>query len=214
MPLLSGPSRLPASGNDPDSLIVMLHGIGANGEDLIGLADQLGPRFPRAAFHSPDAPERYAQAGFGFQWYARDPLGNRNDRVRTVEGLVNDYIDRLIDQYRIAADRCVLLGFSQGCMVALHVGPRRAAQLAGVVGISGSLLTGDTLVTEVQSKPPMALVHGSEDMVVDPTETAEAGRRLAELGFDVEAHILPGLGHGVDLRGLEITTAFIDRVLA
>ena len=210
---LSGPFRAPSSGAAPGSLVVLLHGIGANGEDLIGLADVLAPRFPKTAFHSPDAPEPYADAGFGFQWFPREPRESRGERVREAESAVNAYVDGLLEQYDLGPDRCALVGFSQGCMVALHTGPRRERQLAGVVGMSGALITADTLEAEVRSKPPVMLIHGGEDMVVDPVETAEAGRVFASLDFDVEAHVLPGLGHGIDHRALEIAAAFMERVL-
>ncbi len=213
MPELSGPSRTPASGAPPDSLVVLLHGIGADGNDLIGLADMLAPRFPNAAFHSPNAPEPYEDAPFGFQWFPRRPLEDRAERVRGAETLVNAYVDGLLERYGLAPERCVLVGFSQGCMVSLHTAPRRAAQLAGVVGMSGALITADTLEAEARSRPPIILVHGDADMVVDPVETAEAGRAFAALGFDVEAHILPGLGHGIDHRALELAAGFIERVL-
>ena len=213
MALLSGASRAPHAGGAADSLVVLLHGLGANGEDLIGLADVLASRFPTTAFHSPDAPERYAEAGFGFQWMARQPQDTRGDRLRAVEGVVNDYIDNLLDEYGLDSGKCVLVGFSQGCMVALHVAPRRERPLAGVVGFSGALLTGDTLEGDAQSRPPFVLVHGAEDMVVDPAETAEAGRTLTALNFEVEAHVLPGLGHGIDHRGLEVMAGFMERVL-
>ncbi len=211
---LSGPFRAPKSGATPDSLVVLLHGIGANGEDLIGLADALAPRFPNAAFHSPNAPEPYAEAGFGYQWFPRAPREDRADRVRAAELAVNAYIDRLLDAYQLPPERCVLAGFSQGCMAALHTAPRRSRQLAGVVGISGALITGATLEAEARSCPPALLIHGREDIVVDAAETAEASRALASLGFDVETHILPGLGHGIDHRALDLTADFIERALA
>ncbi len=210
---LSGPYRSPSSGAAPDSLVVLLHGIGANGEDLIGLADVLAPRFPSTAFHSPDAPEPYAEAGFGYQWFPRAPREDRAARVRGAEQAVNAYIDNLLDEYGLVSERCILAGFSQGCMVALHTAPRRSRRLAGVVGMSGGLITGPTLEAEAQSRPPALLVHGGEDMVVDPAETAEAGRVFAALGFEVEAHILPGLGHGIDHRALELAARFMERVL-
>ena len=213
MPELSGPFRAPSSGAAPDSLVVLLHGIGADGNDLIGLAGMLAPRFPNTAFHSPNAPEPFADAPFGFQWFPRRPLGDRAERVRGAETLVNAYIDGLLDAYALAPERCVLVGFSQGCMTALHTAPRRAAQLAGVVGMSGGLITAGTLEAEAKSRPPVILIHGDADQVVDPVETAEAGKAFAALGFEVEAHILPGLGHGIDYRALDLAAGFIERVL-
>lgn len=213
MPSLAGPCREPLAGGAPDALVVLLHGIGANGEDLIGLADALAPRFPRAAFHAPDAPHPYAEAGFGYQWFPREPEPARLDGVRAASEVVNAHLDGLLDALGLDSRRCVLIGFSQGCMAALHAAPRMERRLAGVVGFSGALLDAETLPDKTRSKPPFLLAHGSADIVVPPTATAEASQTLDGLGFEVEAHILPGLGHGIDERGLELAAQFMERVL-
>ena len=214
MPILNGPFRQPHAGGAPDSLTVLLHGIGANGEDLIGLADVLAPHFPHMAFHSPDAPHPYAEAGFGFQWFPREPPDARAEGLREAGGIVGTYVGELLDEYGLDAGRCVLIGFSQGCMTALYTAPRMERQLAGVAGFSGVLLFPERLEDETRNKPPFVLVHGEQDMVVPPQSTADAGQTLAESGFPVEAYLLPGLGHGIDPRGLEIATHFMERVLA
>ncbi len=210
---LSGPSRLPKSGGAPDSVVVMLHGRGSNGEDLISLADIFAERLPTTAFHSPDAPFPFTEGGFGYQWFARDPTETRDERVREVEGMVNDYIAELLGEYALGPSRCVLLGFSQGCMVSIHLAPRRKEQLAGVVAISGAMITGDTLAEEAASKPPFVFIHGADDQVLPSSDTDQAAERFEELGFPVTKHILPGLGHGIDQRGFDIATGFIKQVL-
>ena len=213
MPSLAGPFREPLAGGAPDALVVLLHGIGANGEDLIGLADALAPQFPHAAFHAPDAPHPYADAGVGYQWFPREPESARLDGVRTASAVVNAHVAGLIDSLTLDSRRCVLIGFSQGCMAALHAAPRTERPLAGVVGFSGALLDAETLPDEARSKPPFLLAHGGADIVVPPTATADASQTLAGLGFEVEAHILPGLGHGIDARGLELAAQFMERAL-
>ena len=213
MATLSGPHRSSRSGGAPDSLVVMLHGIGASGDDLIGLADPLGADLPGAAFHSPDAPSPFSDAPFGRQWYAREPLEGRADGVRAVEPLVNVYIDDLLDGYGLEASRCVLLGFSQGSIVSIHTAPRRKVALGGVVAFSGAMVTGDTLEAEVASKPPFVLVHGTEDSMLPSSGTEAAAEELAKVGVPVSVHLLPGLGHGIDQRGLVIATEFMKKVL-
>lgn len=213
MPSLAGPFREPLAGGAPDALVVLLHGIGANGEDLIGLADALAPQFPHAAFHAPDAPHPYAEAGFGYQWFPREPESARRDGVREASAVVNSHVDDLLDARGLDSRRCVLIGFSQGCMAALHAAPRMERPIGGVVGFSGALLYAETLRDEARSKPPFLLAHGGADIIVPPTATADASQALAGLGFEVEAHILPGLGHGVDARGLELAAQFMERVL-
>ena len=213
MAILNGPSRKPIEGETADSLVVLLHGIGANGEDLIGLADALGSHFPRTAFHSPDAPNPYAEGGFGFQWFPREPPDAREEGVAETGRVVRAYVEELLDGYGLDVGRCVLIGFSQGCMTALYAAPRMERQLAGVVGFSGALLLPDRLADEARSKPPFVLVHGEQDPIVPPQATADAGQRLAEAGFAVEAHLLPGLGHSIDQRGLQVAAGFMERVL-
>ena len=213
MPELNGPFRLPPSGAAPDSLVVLLHGIGANGDDLIGLADVLAERFPETAFHAPDAPERHGHFGPGYQWFPRDRTPESFRRARESQTAVNAYVDALLDGYGLAPERCVLAGFSQGAMLALHTGPRRDRRLAGVIGMSGILLTADTLEAEARSRPPFLLVHGEQDEVVPSAETERSHRILSELGFDVEAYVLPGLAHSIDARALGLAAAFMQRVL-
>ena len=213
MAILNGPSREPRAGGRADSLVVLLHGIGANGEDLIGLADALGPDFPHTAFHSPDAPHPYAEAGFGFQWFPREPPDARSEGLREAGSITGAYVDELLDTYGLDSSRCVLIGFSQGCMAALYAAPRMERQLAGVAGFSGALLSPERLAEEMRSKPPFVLLHGEQDPVVPPQATADAGQKLAELGFPVEAYLLPQLGHSIDQRGLGIAARFMERVL-
>ena len=213
MPSLAGPSRTPLAGGAPNALVLLLHGIGANGDDLIGVADALAPRFPQVAFHAPNAPQPYAEAGFGYQWFPREPDEARREGVREAERVVEAYAAELLDAYELEARRCVLIGFSQGCMTALHAAPRMERPLAGVVGFSGALLYPETLASETRSRPPFLLAHGDADPVVPPSATAEAAQTLADLGFEVEAHIFPGLAHGVDQRGLEAAARFMERVL-
>ena len=213
MPILNGPSRQPYAGGAPDSLGVLLHGLGADGNDLIGLTMALGPRFPHMAFHSPDAPNPYVEAGFGRRWFPLDPPDARSEGLREAGRIVEAYVGELLDEYKLTPDRCVLIGFSQGCMTSLYTAPRMERQVAGVVGLSGALLFPEWLADEVRQKPPIVLVHGEQDPVLPPDSTAKAGQTLAELGFPVEAYLLPGLGHSIDPRGLEIAEGFMKRVL-
>ena len=214
MPILNGPSRQPHAGGAPDSLAILLHGLGADGNDLIGLTMALGPRFPHMAFHSPHAPQPYVEAGFGRRWFPLEPPDGRAEGLREAGRVVETYVGELLDEYGLTPDRCVLIGFSQGCMTSLYTAPRMELQVAGVVGLSGSLLFPEWLPDEVRRKPPIVLVHGDQDTVLPSETTAKAGQTLAELGFPVETHLLPGLGHSIDVRGLEIAERFMQRVLS
>ncbi len=212
MAALSGPSRPSKSGGAPDSLVIMLHGIGSDGQDLIALADMIADAFPNTAFHAPNAPQPYAEAGFGYQWFPRHALTDDGNAKR-VEETLNTYLDQLLAEYGLDDSRCVLLGFSQGSIVAMHVAPRRAIALGGVVAFSGAMPTAATLKQEKRSSPPMTLIHGSEDRVLPAQESEVAARKLDEAGIPVSVHVLPGLGHSIDQRGLAIATQFMKQVL-
>ncbi len=211
MPTLNGPSRSPGSGAAPKSLVVLLHGRGSNGDDLIGLADAIASHFPDTAFHSPNAP--VALGGGAYQWFVVDGYESREPGLQQAAPVVNEFIDGLLKEYDLPASKCALMGFSQGTITSMHVAPRRADQLAGVVGFSGAMFSGASLADEMQSKPPFILIHGDDDMVLDSKETEIAAKRLEELGVPVSMHILPGLPHSIDQRGLSLAVGFLERVL-
>ena len=191
----------------------MLHGRGASGDDLIGLADAFGGELPNTVFHSPNAPNPLEPGGFAFQWYDLDSGTDRSQAVLGSEPLVNEFIDDRLGEYGIDASRCFLLGFSQGSIMSLHLAPRRASQLAGVVAFSGMMVTGDTLLKERVSSPPFVLIHGLEDQVLPSTGSESAATKLEEAGITVTVHILSGLTHGIDRRGIDIATDFMKQAL-
>jgi phospholipase/carboxylesterase len=211
LPTLNGPSRSPGSGAAPKSLVVLLHGRGSNGDDLIGLADAIASHFPDTAFHSPNAP--VALGGGAYQWFVVDGYESREPGLQQAAPVVNEFIDGLLKEYDLPASKCALMGFSQGTITSMHIAPRRADQLAGVVGFSGAMFSGASLADEMQSKPPFILIHGDDDMVLDSKETEIAAKRLEELGVPVSMHILPGLPHSIDQRGLSLAVGFLERVL-
>jgi phospholipase/carboxylesterase len=211
MSTLNGPSRFARSGAAPKSLVVLLHGRGSNGDDLIGLADAIASHFPDTAFFSPNAP--VALGGGAYQWFVVDGYESREVGLQESAPVVNEFIDGLLKKYDIPSSKCALIGFSQGTITSIHVAPRRADQLAGVVGFSGAMFSGASLADEMQSKPPFILIHGDDDMVLDSKETEIAAKRLEERGVPVSMHILPGLAHSIDHRGLSLAIEFLERAL-
>lgn len=209
---LSGPSAVYPNGASPRRLVVLLHGLGADGNDLFGLAPAFAPALPETLFVSPDAPYPCDMAPFGRQWFSlqtRDPaaiLAGVKDSARILDG----FLDDMLEKYRLDDSKLALVGFSQGCMMSLYVGPRRAKRIAGIVGYSGRLV-GDT--AEFKSKPPMLLVHGDADQVVPPDSLPLAVAALEKAGVPVEAVTRPGLGHGIDPIGLERGRDFLVKVL-
>ncbi len=202
---------------DATGLVVFLHGYGADGADLLGLADVLGAHLPGVAFLAPDAPEPCRGNPSGRQWFPIPWLDGSSEALAE-EGLLaaaadlDAWLDATTAAEGVTADRIVLAGFSQGAMMALHVAPRRAVQVAGVVAIAGRLLTPERLGQAV-TKPPVLLVHGDLDDVVPFGDMARAGTALDAAGFDVQGHVMRGTGHGIANDGLAAALGFIRQVL-
>lgn len=200
------------------SVVVLLHGYGADGADLLGLADPLSPHLPGTAFYAPDAPEPCANNPMGRQWFPVPWLDGstqdqaRESMVRSVDDL-NAFLDEVLAREGLGADRMVLVGFSQGTMMALHVAPRRDVAVAGVVGFSGRLLTPEVLAEEARVKPPVLLIHGDQDEVVPFDDMSLAGQTLQEAGFTVYGHVMQGTGHGISPDGLSVALAFLKEHL-
>jgi phospholipase/carboxylesterase len=213
--ILTGPSAGPAAGGAPRSLVIFLHGYGSNGDDLIGLAPYWQETLPHTLFLAPNAPERCPGAPGGYQWWALSDLNPaaRAAGVRKPAAVLNAYIDAQLAAHGLAEDRLALVGFSQGTMMALHVGPRRQKSLAGIVGYSGMLADPDALASEVRTRPPVLLVHGDADPVLPVSALQTASVALRRDGFEVAAYASPGLAHSIDAAGLRLGEDFLKRVL-
>ena len=207
---LSGPALPPASGDRPKQLVVLLHGVGADGNDLIGLAPYWNQALPEAEFVAPHAPFPCDMAPFGYQWFSlldRSPESLIKG-LRTAAPLLNRFLDRLLADRQLPPSRLALVGFSQGTMMAMHVALRRARPVACVVGYSGALLETD-LPADIKARPPMLLVHGEADEVVPVQALNAATATLERLGVTVQGAIRPELGHSIDLEGMRLGSGFI-----
>ncbi len=213
---LSGPMLAPANGQAPDSAVVLLHGYGSDGNDLIGLAPHWQSVLPGALFVSPNAPQALGMGGF--QWFAidwtGDRLASRQTGVISARPVLEGFLNDLWDQTGIKPERTILAGFSQGAMMALHVGTSlpKAQQLMGVIGFSGAFLPPEGFGGNHLARPPICLVHGDMDEVVDPNHSAEANTVLGDAGFDVAYHVSRGVAHGIAPDGLGFASDFIARV--
>lgn len=212
--VLQAGRKAPVSG-DTRSCVVFLHGYGANGADLLGLADPLGEHLPDTLFVAPDAPEACAGAPFGFQWFPI-PWIDGSSEEESMEGMgravedLNAFLDALMVDEDLLPEQVAIFGFSQGTMMALHVMPRREDPVAGVVAFSGRLLQPELLVDEVQNTLPVLLVHGDQDDVVPVQSLPEAAEGLQAAGFkEVFAHIQKGTAHGIAPDGLSVALAFL-----
>ena len=212
---LDGPRQRPAGGGPPRALVVLLHGYGADGNDLIGLAPYWSRLLPHVEFVSPHAPFPCEMSPLGRQWFS---LADRSPQsvlagTRMAAQLIDRFLDDELARTGLAADALALVGFSQGTMMSLFVGPRRAAPIAGILGFSGRLIAPELLAGEQRSRCPVALVHGDSDELVPAAELGAAVTGLEAAGFEVSSRMCPGLGHSIDETGLRDGLAFLRRVL-
>jgi phospholipase/carboxylesterase len=206
---LDGPRVKPA--REPAThLVVLCHGYGSDGNDLIALAPHWQGIVPGAAFASPNAPDRCAGAPSGYQWF---PL-SRIDPQETLKGAeiaapsLNEFLDAELARLKLTGDKLALVGFSQGTMMALHVGLRRKPQPAAIVGFSGMLVGGE-LLPRFEQAPPVLLTHGDEDTVIPAQALFMSANALAALGVPVQWHLAKGLGHGIDPESLTLAGRFL-----
>ena len=212
--VLTSGRKEPVSG-ETRSVVVFLHGYGANGADLLGLADVLGEHLPDTLFVAPDAPESIPGMPWGFQWFPIPWLDGSSEEeaerglMRATEDL-NAFLDALLVDEDLLPEQMVLFGFSQGTMMSLHVAPRREDPVAGIVAFSGRLLRPETLADEVLSRPPVLLVHGDADDVVPVQSLPQAAEALQGAGWtEVYAHVMKGTAHGIAPDGLSVALAFM-----
>ncbi len=213
---LEGPSQPPRRGGKPKSLVVLLHGLGADGNDLISLAPYWAPLLPETEFLSPHAPFPCDMAPYGYQWFSfqqRTPDAVLAG-VRAAAPFLDGFLDEVLAARGLDESRLALVGFSQGTMISLHVGLRRAKPVAGIVGYSGRLIGEDIVAEELRSKPPVLLMHGTADEIVPFESLALAEKELKALGVPVTTVRRPGLGHSIDEIELAKGGEFLKSVLA
>jgi phospholipase/carboxylesterase len=195
-------------------LVILLHGYGSNGDDLISLAPYWQDALPDTAFVAPNAPEICPGAPGGYQWWgitSLDPTARASGAARAAP-VLNAFIDAELARTGLTETDLALVGFSQGTMMALHVGPTRSTALAGIVGYSGMLADASGL-TAAKTKPPILLVHGDADPMIPVTAFHQAKAALDAAGFQVESHVSRGLAHSIDMAGLQLGGAFLKRAL-
>ncbi len=210
--------RLEALGGPAKRLVVFLHGYGADGNDLIDIGRAWQGMLPDTAFVSPHAPEPCGQAPMGRQWFNltfRTP-NERWDGSRKAAPVLERFLDTELARHKLPPQALALVGFSQGTMMALHVGLRRTVPPAAIVGYSGLFVLPDdtepsTVAGEIKSRPPVLLVHGDEDQLIPPAALFQSTQDLAALEVPAEWHMSTGVGHGIDQEGLRHGGEFLAR---
>lgn len=210
MPLIDGPRLPPRSGGTPDALVVLLHGYGADGRDLIDLGAAWGEVLPGAAFVSPHAPEPCGQAPVGRQWFPLTDLDPRELAIgaRAAAPGLGSFIAAERRRLSLPAARVALVGFSQGCMMALQVALTGQERFAAVLGYSGAFVAAGAAL--ISDPPPILLIHGTDDQVVPAPLMLASANALAGAGVAVQWHLCPGLGHGIDEEGLGLGASFLE----
>ena len=214
MTVILDSNRVNSRSGVDSSLVIFLHGYGANGNDLLGLADQLSEHLPDTVFLAPDAPETCSVNPGGFQWFPIPWIDGSTEEeserglLRATEDL-QMFIKQSMEEEGLSEAETILIGFSQGTMMALHVGPRMADSILGIIGFSGRILNPEYLLEDCKSKPPTLLIHGDQDDVVPFSSLSTAESTLQECGFEVETHVMEGTGHGISPDGLLACLNFI-----
>ena len=211
LPTLSGSVRKPRSGGGAKQLVVLVHGWGADGANLIDLADMLAPTLPDAHFVAPNAPFVCEVNPFGYQWFS---LQDRHPQhmlaaARKAAEILDHFIDGQLAALGLDNSKLLIIGFSQGTMTGLHVALRRTPQIAGMVGFSGALIGAEVLTQEITARPPICLIHGQSDDVVPIAALGHATQALKMHGVPVESHPRPLIGHTIDMEGLQIAAQFL-----
>jgi len=212
--MIDGPRVAPAAAGAASSLVILLHGYGSNGEDLIGLVPYWRDLLPGTAFVAPNAPEPCPGSPGGYQWWGLSSMdrGARAAGAARAAPVLDGFIDAELARHGLTEAQLALVGFSQGTMMALQVGPRRRKVLAGIVGYSG-MLADEAALADAPTRPPILLVHGDADPMIPIAAFHQAQAGLEANGFTVESHVSRGLGHSIDLPGLQLGGRFLARVL-
>lgn len=199
----------------PKQLVILLHGYGSNGHDLIAIAPELSASLPDAHFISPHAAFPFEGGGFAYQWFSlmRRDEDFMLEGARAAEKILNAFIDQQLKRFDLPPSALALVGFSQGSMIILQTIFRRSEPIGGALCYSGMMLAGDTLKAEIKSRPPTMLIHGVEDQVIDPRAMGLAAKVLERENVPCTTLLRDKLGHGIDAAGIVEGGAFLKRCL-
>jgi phospholipase/carboxylesterase len=210
---MEGREIAPANGEKAEWIVLFLHGLGADANDLIGLSDEFVDILPNAHFISPNAPFMCDMAPMGRQWFSLQSreVAHMLTGIETSVPLLNQFIDKELAKHQLPIEKLIVIGFSQGTMMALHTMLRRDAACAAIIGYSGAMVASRKLVEEITAKPPVCLVHGDADMVVPFAAMADAQAALHKAGVLIEAYGVEDMGHTISGEGIVIAREFLKK---
>ena len=211
--------RLESYSGKTKSIVVFMHGYGADGADLLSIGNTLSKNLNDTLFIAPDAPTKCQIASIGFQWFPIPSMDGSPEAVAMreldkISSFVNEWLDNLITAEGVKDANVFLFGFSQGTMLSLFMGPQRKTSLGGIIGFSGKLVNIEVFKKRVNSHPPILLIHGNQDQVVSPECLPEAVEELTSLNFEVQKHMSFGVGHGISEDGLSQALKFLKSNIA
>jgi phospholipase/carboxylesterase len=208
---VNGASLKPRSGEPPKKIVLLLHGFGSSGTDMIALAPAWQEALPETLFLAPHAPQRCGMMGAGYQWWGLSGFAPSvlAAGAASAAPAIDAFIDRKLTQYGLTEADLALVGFSQGTMMALQIGLRRPRAVAAVVGYSGMLAGSAGLEQDSFPKPPVLLIHGTADPVVPVAALHMSESQLKHLGVNVTTHLSYGVAHNVDPLGLRLGRDFV-----
>ena len=219
--LLDGPKyRLENGSEQIEQLIILVHGLGSDGNDLISLAPYFSKVCPNALFIAPNGPEKCdmapIQADAGYQWFSLQNRGEASmlEGARMAEPTLNGFVSQQMEKYKLQENQIALIGFSQGTMMSMFCGFRRKRRIAGIIGFSGQLIGKEVLKSEISSYPPILLINGDQDELIPIQEQRIAVKVLEEENIDVESHIIKGLGHSIDFDGIQFAQDFLTKIFS
>ena len=211
--------HFPARSGKTRSLVVLLHGFGSNGEDILGLGKALSDALPDTTFLAPDAPDPTPGRPGGRMWFTIPELDGSSVeeadlRLQASARKLDAFLDDQLSAYGLPAAAMALFGFSQGAGMAYEVAPRRRDPLAGVVAIAGRMKRKHMLATEARSKPPFLILTGAEDHLLSTDEITQTANTLSAANIPAIRHRMAGTGHGISDEGITASTGFLCAVLS
>tara|TARA_Y100000590_G_scaffold62093_1_gene66373 strand:- start:12 stop:689 length:678 start_codon:yes stop_codon:yes gene_type:complete len=216
---LDGPSIINNINKKINKIVIMLHGYGSNGNDLIQIAKIIENSLDKTSFFAPDAP--YKSKNFnGYMWFEVYPNGipfsDATDEQKSQImkdfhnscALIKNFIYKVSKKYNVELNRIFLLGFSQGSMMSLEVGTSLKESIGGIISLSGRIW-GKNFNNIIRKKCPILIVHGSQDQIIKPFRYEETYDILNKSNFKIEKKLINNMGHNINDEVINILTNFI-----